>query len=211
MGDRMIIIIYGPAGSGKGTQSALIAKNLGIVHFSMGEALRDEIKRNTPIGKKIKDTVNSGKLVPAEITNKIILGIKSKKGAVWDGYPRDSAQLEFVKKNFKIDYVFELAISDKEVIRRMSSRRVCPKCGRNYNTIWLKPKIAGKCDHDKEPLVHRDDDKPSQIKKRLEIYHKDTYSLREYYKKIGVLHVIDASGSIEEVNREIMAILNDKE
>ncbi|MGV8151420.1 MAG: adenylate kinase family protein [Candidatus Woesearchaeota archaeon] len=204
----MIVIIYGPAGSGKGTQAKLISEALGFRHFSMGEALREEIKKKSAIGKKVESIVNSGKLVPAEITNNIVLDActKEKKGIVLDGYPRNSAQMKFVKKNLKIDYAFELDVSDREVVRRLSARWSCPKCGKGYNTIYIKPKISGKCDIDAASLVQRDDDKPAQIKKRLEIYHKDTFPMRTYYKKLGVLHLIDGSKSIDAVHKSIMKI-----
>ena len=209
MTGKKIIVIYGPAGSGKGTQAQMIAKATGLRHFSMGEALREEIEKKSAIGKKVAPIVNSGALVPAEITNKLILDAykKDKYGLVFDGYPRNALQMEFVKKNFKIDYAFELNVSDDEVIKRLSARWSCPKCGKGYNTIYLKPKINGKCDVDSQKLVQRDDDLPKQIKKRLDIYHNDTLPMSAYYKQIGVLHIIDGSKSIEDVHKSILKIL----
>lgn len=210
----MIIIIFGPQGSGKGTQAAMISEKTGMFAFSMGEALRNEVKEKTEIGRQIEGIIAKGELVPANITNDILVKAvnspKAEKGIIIDGYPRDEQQLEFYSKNFHTDYAFELDLSEEESIRRISTRRVCPNCGRNYNIIWIKPKIEGICDVCGTNLIHREDDKPEEIKRRLEIYKKNTLPMRKYYEQLGVLHVIDASGTIKEVNEKIMAILNEK-
>jgi adenylate kinase len=204
----MNIIIFGPQGSGKGTQAAMLAKKLKLYHLSMGEELRKEIKRKTILGKRIEKIVNNGKLVPFEITNNIALKIsKSKdarKGVILDGYPRSKKQWLFVKKNINIDVAIELHLSSKESIRRIASRRICPKCGINYNTIWLKPKKNGICDKDKAILVHREDDKPKAVIDRLKIYHSQTEPLKREYKKLGILQVIDGSKSIDSVNKKLL-------
>jgi len=208
----MIILIYGPQGSGKGTQADIIARKTGLLHFSMGDALRREIKLGTDIGKKVEGIMLKGELVPATITNKLLVkAVKSpeaRKGIIIDGYPRDEAQLAFYSKNFRTDCAIELNLSEKESIKRISTRRICPKCGRNYNIVWLKPKTAGKCDICKTALVQRADDKPVEVKRRLKIYRTNTLPIKKYYKKLGVLHIVDASGTIEEVNTVIMKILN---
>jgi adenylate kinase len=208
----MIVIIFGPQGSGKGTQAELIAQKTGMLAFSMGDALRHEIHLKTEIGHMVEGIMARGELVPAEITNnilsKIINSPEADKGILIDGYPRIQEQLEFYSKNFHTDYAFELDLSEEESIKRISARRICPNCGHNYNTIWLKPKIEGKCDSCNVDLEQREDDKPAEVKRRLEIYNKNTLPMKEYYEKLGVLHVIDASGEIEEVNKKIMDILS---
>jgi adenylate kinase len=179
----------------------------------MGEELRKEIKNKTRIGRIVEPIILKGDLVPSDITNRMVMDavMHAKKGIILDGYPRNDEQLEFVKDNFrndhKIDYAIELGLSEKDSIKRISTRRVCPKCGRNYNTIWIKPKTQGICDVCKTKLVHRDDDKIPEIKRRLAIYNKETLPLKKYYKKTGVLRVVDGSGTIAQVNKAIMDIL----
>lgn len=208
----MIVIIFGPQGSGKGTQAAMISEKTGMLAFSMGEALRNEIKGKTDIGRQVEGIMAKGELVPANITNDILLKAvnspEADKGIIIDGYPRDEKQLDFYSKNFHTDYAFELDLSEEESIRRISTRRVCPHCGRNYNIIWIKPKIEGTCDACGTELIHRDDDKPEEVKRRLEIYTKNTLPMKKYYERLGVLHAIDASGTIREVNEKIMDVLD---
>lgn len=208
----MIVIIFGPQGSGKGTQAAIISEKTGMLAFSMGEALRNEVKRKTEIGIQVQGIMAKGELVPASITNDILVKAvnspEAEKGIIIDGYPRNEEQLDFYSKNFHTDYAFELELSEEESIRRISTRRVCLNCGRNYNIIWMKPKIEGKCDICGAELVQRDDDKPEEVKRRLEIYKKNTLPMKKYYEELGVLHIIDASGTIEEVNNKIMAVLD---
>lgn len=207
----MIVIIFGPQGSGKGTQAELIAQKTGMLAFSMGDALRHEVHQKTAIGMQVEGIMAKGELVPPEITNgilsKVVNSPEAEKGIIIDGYPRDEKQLEFYSKNFHTDYAFELDLSEEESIKRISTRRVCPKCGRNYNIISLKPKVDGICDFCGVDLVQREDDKPEEVKRRLEIYNKTTLPMKEYYEKLGVLHIIDSSGSIEEVNKKIMDVL----
>jgi len=207
----MNIVLFGPQGSGKGTQAEVIAKEFGLYPLSMGNELRSEIKAKTAIGKKVEKIMASGALVPSQITFEILLKkSKSKecsKGIIFDGFPRSDEQYQFLKDNFKIDAAIELQLSEKESINRISSRRMCPKCSKNYNIIYMKPKKEGFCDDDNTKLVIRDDDKPKEVKKRLEIYKSQTEPLKAEYKKLKILHVIDASKPIPEVSRNILEIL----
>lgn len=210
----MNIILFGPQGSGKGTQAENIAKEFNLYHLSMGDELRKEIKSGSALGKKIADIVKSGALVPNDITNQIAFKISrikaAKGGMILDGYPRADEQWRFVKDNFKIDAALELGLSEKESIRRISSRRICSKCGKNYNIIYLKPKVDGKCDDDGTKLAQRDDDTPKAIKDRLKIYHLQTEPLKKEYQKLGILHVIDGSQSIGDVYSDILDVLRQK-
>jgi adenylate kinase len=207
----MNIILFGPQGSGKGTQAEAIAKEFKLYHFSMGDELRKEIKNKTEIGKKVEAIMAKGELVPTEITSQIALNIskskESKNGMVFDGYPRSADQWVFMSKNFKIDSAIELTLSDKEAIDRIASRRICPKCGKNYNLIWLKPKVAGLCDVDQEKLIQRNDDKPKEIKERLKIYYSQTEPLKKEYKNLGILHVICGNKPIKDVYSDILEAL----
>lgn len=211
----MNILLFGPQGSGKGTQAELISKKLNLFHLSTGDALRSEIKNDTDLGRKVKNIINVGSLVSDDIINDIVLSkyniISSDKtynGVIFDGYPRSYDQWLFVQKHFKIDAALEIHIEDEESVHRISSRRMCTTCGKNYNLMWLKPAIDGHCDIDNAALITRDDDKPVEIRKRLAIYHSQTAPLKIEYKKVGILHVIDGSKSIEIVNNDVMHVLN---
>ena len=210
----MNIILFGPQGSGKGTQAETIAKDFKLYHFSMGEELRKEIKNKTAIGKNVESIMLKGDLVPTEVTSQIAVNVsklkESKNGMVFDGYPRSAEQWAFMSKNFKIDAAIELTLSDKEAIDRIASRRTCPKCGKTYNLVWLKPKVEGLCDVDNAKLIQRDDDKPKAIKDRLKIYYSQTEPLKKEYKKLGILHIIDGEQPIEKVRKDILAILKKK-
>jgi len=205
----MNIILFGPQGSGKGTQAEMLEKKFGLYHLSMGDELRKEIKSGSALGKKLEKIMNKGLLVPSEITNQIALKIsklkESKNGIIFDGYPRSMDQWLFLKKNFKIDAAIELHLTEKESVRRISSRRLCPKCGRNYNTIYIIPKVAGRCDDDNQKLVQRDDDTPKAVMDRLEIYHSQTEPLKKEYDKLGILSVIEGDQSIQKVSKDILA------
>lgn len=207
----MIIVLFGPQGSGKGTQAELIAKSTGLFPFSMGDALRKEVKEKTALGKKIEPIINSGNLVPAEITNslltKYINSPEASKGIILDGYPRNIEQLKFLLNNFNVDFAIELDLSEEESLKRIATRRICPVCGKNYNIISIKPKVEGICDVCKVPIVQRDDDKPEEILRRLSIYKNETIPLKKFYSERNILHIVDASGSIEEVNKKIMDII----
>jgi adenylate kinase len=205
----MILVIFGPQGCGKGTQAQLLAKSTGMKHFSMGDALRAEIKSQSAVGKKIKNIVEKGSLVPSKITNDLLKKAlqSAKTGIILDGYPRNAEQMNFVKKSIHLDCAIEIELSKKESIRRISTRRVCPVCSKNYNTLWLKPKVRGKCDKCKVALIHRIDDKPAQILKRLKIYRAATLPLKESYRKSGILHIIDGSASIKKVHADIMKVV----
>jgi adenylate kinase len=208
----MNIIIFGPQGCGKGTQADMLVEKYGSYHLSMGDELRKEIKNKTVIGKKVEKIMNGGFLVPNEITDRIALDRSksrdAKKGIIFDGYPRTDEQWGFVKKNIKIDIALEIKLTSKESIRRIASRRMCPKCGKNYNLIWLKPKKTGCCDIDGARLIQRDDDKPKKVLKRLKIYALQTEPLKKEFKKIGILHIIDGNQPIKKVNKDILDVLH---
>lgn len=202
------LIIIGPQGCGKGTQSELLSKKLGIPHISTGDILRDIREKDTPLGHKIKALIDNGKLVPDEIVDEIVMHRLSekdaKKGYILDGFPRKLSQAEFLDSHAKIDKVIVLIVSDKESVRRISARRVCFKCHEGYNTIYIKPKKSGICDKCGGKLVVRDDDKPAAVKERLKKYHEATEPLLKFYDKKGVIVRIDGEQSIKDVFKEIV-------
>ena len=208
----MNIILLGPQGSGKGTQAEYIVKKYGLLHFSMGEYLREQVKLKTSLGKKIASIIDKGKYLPDELTNKLFLELLNKgiakKGIILDGYPRSKIQSDFVFKNMKIDAAINIDISEQETIKRLSTRRICSKCGFNYSTITLKPKKEGICDKCGSKLIQRVDDTPEKIKKRLTEHKKKTSPLIEQYRSKGILHNINGEQSPEFVWKIVDSILS---
>ncbi len=204
----MNIIILGPQGCGKGTQAELLSKKLNIPTISAGQVLRDEAEKNTPMGRKIKSLIDKGNLAPNKWTLKLLLKRIKKKdcgnGFILDGYPRNKAQLEDMKKAIKINVVFRINISEKESIKRLSTRRQCEKCNTIYNIITKKPKMPGRCDKCGSKIVQRDDDKPAAIKKRLKIYKNETKLVFDYFSKKKMLVNINGEQKIEKVHEDIL-------
>ncbi|MEM4330682.1 MAG: nucleoside monophosphate kinase [Candidatus Pacearchaeota archaeon] len=204
----MKILLFGPQGSGKGTQAELLSKKLGVPSISVGDLLRNTKGK---LKEKIDSILKEGKLVPTEIVVEILKKrIKKddcKKGFIIDGFPRNLEQAESIKKIFSPDKVIELVLSEEECIKRITGRRICSKCGKNFNIYTeLKPKKEGICDFCGGELKIREDDLDEKaIKRRLEIYYKETKPLLEFYK--DKLVSIDGKGTAEEVFRRIENIL----
>jgi len=208
------IIIIGPQGSGKGTQADIISAEFNIPHISTGDIFRQNIKKKTKLGEKIKSFTEQGHLVPDKITNAVIkkrLAQKDcQKGFVLDGFPRNLEQANFLDSITNISLVLEIWISDKESIKRISGRRTCPKCGKIYHLVFKPSKKKNVCDEDGEKLIIRNDDKPKAIAKRLKIYHGETSPLVNYYKKRKIHIKVDGTPAIPKVTEKIMEILGKK-
>jgi adenylate kinase len=203
----MNFIILGPQGCGKGTQAAKIAEHYKIEHISTGDIFRDNIKNQTVLGKQIEELMGKGNLVPDKITNQIVKEKleKTKNGFILDGYPRNIEQAKFLDKTTKIDIIIDLELKDEDAITRISSRRLCSKCGAGYNLISIKPKVKGVCDKCGGKLIQRDDDLPEAIKKRLLLYHEQTTPLKDYYRNEELLVEIDGAPGIEDVFKDIIS------
>jgi len=217
MGENMNIVLLGYPGSGKGTQAKLLVERKNFIHISTGDLFRSEISKNTELGKKVKGYISQGKLVPDDVVLEVIESkIKEKNGNIlFDGFPRTVAQAEgldlmFEKNSQQLDKVFFFEISEKEVAKRISSRRFCPKCGRIYNLITEPPKIEGKCDDCAVDLAIRDDDREEVVLKRFEVYKDLTSPLISYYRTQGNFFVINASLSQEEVYSQLESIIEGK-
>lgn len=205
----MNIIFLGPPGSGKGTQADLISKELNIPHISTGDIFRCNIKNQTELGKKASDYTSKGLLVPDEITNEMIKDRLNKEdcknGFILDGYPRTINQAEFLKSIIKIDKIINFELNDEEIIKRISGRRTCPNCNAVYNIYRSPPKKENICDKCGSKLIKRDDETPNVVKKRLDVYKKETKPLIDYYK--NEIINISASPSINEITKKVIEIL----
>ncbi len=205
------VILMGPQGSGKGTQASRLASVLKIPQITTGDIVRKIEKENTSLGKGVKGLIDKGNLVPDATMDKIMKDRLSqedcKKGFILDGYPRTLEQAKFLDEIAKIEKVIVLEISEKITINRISSRRVCKKCGANFNLKTMKPRMDGICDVCGNALIMRQDDHPSAIRKRLELYHKETSPIINYYKKRHLVTLIDGTQKIEEVQKILMRLL----
>lgn len=205
------IIIFGPQGSGKGTQADILSDKFSIPHVSTGRIFREEIKKGTELGKKADELINAGNLLPDDITNEIVknrlLEKDCKNGYILDGYPRDIAQAEYFDTIAKISHALEIWIPDKISVERINKRRTCQKCGEVFHLEFNPPKKTNTCDECGGELTTRKDDKKEWIKKRLEIYHSRTENLIDYYKNKNIYHKIDGRPGIDEVAKNILEII----
>lgn len=195
----MYIIMLGAPGTGKGTIGNEICKKFNLEHIATGDIFRDEIKRQTELGKKANEYISKGNLVPDEVTIDMVKGkLENLNNVLLDGFPRTIKQAESLKeflaeKGEKITAVINLAVPDEDLIKRTSSRIICSnkECGASYNTIFMPPKQEGICDICGSKLIKRKDDEPETIKERLGVYYKNTKPLIEYYEKENLLEKID--------------------
>ncbi|SEM51252.1 MULTISPECIES: adenylate kinase [unclassified Butyrivibrio] len=212
----MKIIMLGAPGAGKGTQAKMIADKYQVPHISTGDIFRANIKNGTELGKKAKEYMDQGQLVPDELTVEILLDRVAqddcKNGYVLDGFPRTIPQADVLDKELtklgdKVDYAINVDVPDENIVRRMSGRRACLKCGATYHIEHIPPKQEGICDTCGSELVQRDDDKPETVKNRLSVYHEQTQPLIDYYTKKNILKTVDGTKDMQEVFNEITGIL----
>jgi len=209
------MIFLGPPGAGKGTYASRLTPILGIPHISTGDIVRDEIKAQTELGKTIKEYSDKGELVPDEIITRLLVKRLRKpdheRGFILDGFPRTIKQAEALDKISKIDLVINLNVPDEIIIKRLSNRLTCRRCGTIYNKLTLKPKRDNICDECGGQLYQREDDKPEIIQERLNVYRKKTEPLIEYYKKKSLLKDVscdDLTTPPEVIVEKIKLIIN---
>lgn len=209
----MNLIILGPQASGKGTQAKLLAKKMDLFRLEMGDVCRDLAAQKTPLGKEVANSINQGKLVSDRIIVKILrdfLNQKNlKKGILFDGFPRKLTQLKILESELKkwqskIRKVILLKIPYQESLRRLSARRVCPRCKRNYNLITMPPKKSGICDQCEVSLMIREDETKKAIKQRLALYQKETLPVIKYYQEKGILLEVDGEQPVEVIYKDIV-------
>lgn len=214
----MKLVLLGPPGAGKGTHAKILSEKYKAVHLATGEILRQHIRRQTALGVKAKDIIEKGGLVPDEMVNEMmaeeIRRAGSHSGFILDGYPRTIGQAEalseFLKQqNTQLDAALNFATSEKVIIERLSGRRVCASCGGNYHLRNIPPKTEGICDHCGEKLTQRKDDEPQTIRRRLEMYDKETKPLIDYYAKKGLLKDVPGDFDVPELQAELKQLFDD--
>ncbi len=205
----------GAPGSGKGTQSAALAKKYGFAHLSTGDIFRSEIAEKTSLGMKAQEFVKSGRLVPDNIVSEMVAGRLDPDGKyLLDGFPRNIEQAKELDKMLAggksvVNAVILLDVPQAELIRRLTSRRVCPKCGATFNVISAKPKVDGQCDQCASKLVQREDDTEATAKKRLMLFEDVTHPLTAYYRGEGVFYQVNAAQAPERVTADLSKIVDE--
>ncbi|HHY20982.1 MAG TPA: adenylate kinase [Bacilli bacterium] len=212
----MNLILMGLPGAGKGTQAERIVETYNIPHISTGDMFRTAMKNGTELGKKAKEYMDAGELVPDEVTIGIVQERLSEPdcegGFLLDGFPRTVAQAEaldsmLASMNRKVDYVINVDVPEEILMDRLTGRRVSPTSGRTYHVIFNPPKVEGVCDVDGSQLIQRDDDKPETVKKRLEVNVKQAQPLIDFYSKKEILRNINGQQEIDKVFTEIDLLL----
>ena len=205
----MNLILLGAPGAGKGTQAEILTEKLSIPAISTGNMLREAIANGTELGKKVKQYMDEGSLVPDDLILSIVAERVTQpdcqNGFILDGVPRTLAQAEALEeKGVRIDHVVSIEVDDSQIEGRMTGRRVCSKCGASYHIVANPPKTEGICDHCGSELIIRKDDKPETVRHRLEVYHASTEVLKDFYGKLGRLRLVNGSQSIEKANEDIL-------
>jgi adenylate kinase len=209
-------VLVGPPGAGKGTQAQFIASHLAIPKISTGDIFRSNVSTGTALGRRAKDYMDRGDLVPDEVTIAMVISRlqedDAQAGFLLDGFPRTVPQAETLKKllsewDTRLDIVLELVVDDDEVVRRLSGRRTCRRCGRVWHATFDPPSRRDRCDDCDGELFQRDDDREETIRHRLDVYAQQTQPLIAFYADEGTLLGIDATGPVEEVTDRALAAL----
>ena len=206
----MNILLIGIQGCGKGTQAKILEENFGWKHITTGNLLRENIERQTELGLTAKKFMDKGELVPDKYVFRIVEDAlaNAKKGTILDGFPRNMEQLKYLEKNLTIDKVVLLELSDEKALERVSSRRNCVDCKKDYNLLYSKPKVDGVCDVCGGKIVQRDDDHEAAIMKRIEKYYDDTSDVISYFSDGGKLIRVKADDPIETIQANIIKALD---
>ena len=210
----MKLILLGAPGAGKGTQAEIISEEYNIPTISTGNIIRAALKNGTEMGLKANAYIDSGRLVPDDVVIGIIKERLSESdcegGFILDGFPRTIPQAEALDSmNISIDAALSIEVDDREIVKRMSGRRVCEKCGASYHIEFKKPAKDGQCNACGGALVIRKDDEPDTVLDRLDIYHKQTEPLKSYYKAQGKLLTAEGQSEVEETTKLVLSVLSE--
>lgn len=213
----MIIVLFGPPGSGKGTQAQFIVERYNIPQISTGDMLRTAVKLKTTLGNMAKSIMDSGALVSDDIVlglvKERISGEDCQNGFILDGFPRTVPQATALislldKMSKRIDLVISLDVDNQELVNRLSGRRTCPSCGKGFHILYEKPKSEGICDACSSQLIQRADDSELTVINRLKVYEEQTSSLKLYFKDLGLLSTVSGSGTINDIQSQICSIID---
>ena len=207
-GRTMKLVLIGAPAAGKGTQAARLVEHYSIAHISTGDMLREEVAKETELGKEAKAIMNAGGLVSDEI---IIAMVKErikkddcKNGFILDGFPRTVVQAEKLDEMVTLDKVVYINAPDEVMLERLTARQTCPKCGATYNKLFLPPKTAGICDKCGAELTQRKDDTVAAGKARIATFHEQSEPLVEFYTKKGILFEVDGTAAIDDITKAII-------
>ena len=211
----MKLILLGAPGAGKGTQAEIISEKYNIPTISTGNIIRAALKNGTEMGLKAKSYIDAGELVPDNVVIGIIKERLSeadcKEGYILDGFPRTIPQaVALDDMGFVIDAALSIEVDDSEIVKRMSGRRVCEKCGASYHTEYKKPEVEGVCNLCGGNLVIRKDDEPETVKNRLNVYHEQTEPLKDFYKGCGKLIIVEGQDKVEDTTRLVLETLENQ-
>ena len=208
----MNLILLGAPGAGKGTQAEVIAEHLSIPTISTGNIIREALKSGTEMGRKAKEYMDAGKLVPDDI----VIGIIQERlaqpdcagGFILEGFPRTIPQAEALDRmGIVIDRVIDIEVADETIARRVSGRRVCPACGASYHVDYKRPAVENVCDRCGDTLVQRKDDHPDTVRERLRVYHEQTEPLKGYYAQSGKLYIVEGQEEVADTTRLTLAAI----
>ncbi len=212
----MNLVLLGPPGAGKGTQAKRLSEELGYVHISTGDLLREAVRKGTPLGKKAKEYMERGELVPDDLIIALIEEVMPESGGViFDGFPRTIPQAEALDRmlegrNRRVDLAILFDLPDVVIVERLSGRRSCPECGAVYHMKYNPPKRDEVCDRCGSKLIQREDDREDVVRERLRVYRTQTAPLIDYYREKGILITLDASGSIEDVYSRLKRVIHEE-
>ena len=210
----MRLVFIGPPGVGKGTYASAISRMYSVPHISTGDMLREEIKRGTELGARVREYVERGELVPDEVIVEMVkrrLSMEDcRKGFILDGFPRTLKQAEELDRITRLDLVLNFVAPDEVIIERVSGRRICRGCGAIYHVKYIPPKIPGKCDVCGGELYQREDDRPEVVRRRLEVYRVKFKPIIEYYRRKNLLVDVDASDQADVVIPRIVDVLRSR-
>ncbi|MGQ9675725.1 MAG: adenylate kinase [Chloroflexota bacterium] len=213
----MNLVLLGPPGAGKGTQAEMLARAFGLVHVDTGQSLRDAAQTDTPVGKYARNLLGRGMLLPDDLVAQVIedklRGVPPTQGFVLDGFPRTLVQARMFddmlrRLNRSLSAVIALLVDESTVLERLAGRRVCPRCREVYHIRFRPPRKPGICDICQTPFEQRPDDRPEAIRRRLELYHRETEPVLDFYRSRGLLREIDANRSPSEVLASIRDMLS---